>query len=111
MTDLKSLFDKPELAIEELKYIDFQEAFNDITKIRQCIFDEKSFFEIMNYMMKMGIIPKSDKGIPYKHCKFEYVYERLSQAEVRLMQVKNYIIKKKKLNNKNTKPNMFKWIM
>ena len=60
-------------------------------------------------MMEMGLIPKSNFGIPYEYCKFEYIYRKLSIAEVRLMQVKNYVLKEGREHNK--KLAMFNWII
>lgn len=109
MTNLKSLFTTPKKAVNELRDIDFQSAFQDIINIRQQLFNEEAFFEIMCSLMEMGLIPKTTFGIPYKYCKFEYLYERLSIVEVRLMQVKNYVLKEGRRNNK--KLAMFNWII
>lgn len=109
MTDLKSLFTTPEEAVNELQDVDFQSAFEDIINIRKQLFNEEEFFEIMCSLTEMGVIPKTSYGIPYKYCKFDYLYERLSITEVRLMQVKSYVLKERKGNNK--KPAMFNWII
>ena len=99
MTNLNVLFnDEADVAVNEFKRKDFQEAFNAITQIRQKLFNEEPFFEIAHKMMELGILPRTNGTLPATYCDISYIYSQLSKAEVRLTQVKAYICEEKRMS-------------
>lgn len=100
MKNFNVLFNEnSDVAVNEFKGEDFQEAFNAITQIRQKLFDDEPFFEIAYQMMDWGLIPRTNTiALPAEYCDTSYIYHQLTKAEVRLKQVKDYILEEKRLS-------------
>ena len=97
MKDLKVLFSNTaDIAVRELEEENFQEIFDGIMAIRQKFFNGESFFEIAEEMINLGIMPESIVD-------FSYVYEQLTKAEVRLIDVKRYVNEKKRISEMSEK--------
>ena len=92
MKNLKSLFcETADLATEELKDLDFQDAFDTIMKVRSRLFNEDPFSEIVRELISLGIIPEVNAAFPAEYYDLSYLYGQLSKAEVRLRQIKEYV--------------------
>ena len=78
-----------------------ENEFKEIIRIRESLFRMEPFIQIIRDMMEDGIIPAS-AAIPAKYTDFKGIYDRLSSAEVRLLQVRKYLDDSKNICRKNS---------
>ena len=76
-----------------------EQEFEKIAKIRKDLFRMEPFLQIIRDMMEIGILPAS-VAMPAKYMDFKFIYDRLSSAECRLMQVRKYLEESKNVSNK-----------